>query len=468
MVDGGKFTGSPVPPGVHSGHEQIGSSGTRDDLRKVVTSAVPVYLSMLVTVLASAIDSVVLGRFDTAALATFAVLIGLYGPSNAAITGAVRGVLPFVAECRDGPARDLAARLRDGIVLAVTVGALGAVVVASAPLIARTAGVSERMTSGMGPTPYLLAAALIVNSVGVVATFCLTGLGHARLAMRAGFAAAAVSVLLSPSLVLGLAGLPRLGLPGAGVAMLSAVTVNAVVAWVGLARVVGPGPLERRPDLRQVVRMARVGVPTAASVLIKFGILGYVAFVAARRGPVTAASHNVGDSLVRLTFTAAVAVGLAVVSVVAVRVAAGDRDGVRRGVLSGVWLVLAVLGLLATVLVVRSGDVVRLYTTDPAVRELVASVVPLVAVAVLLDGTQAVLGFGLTALKRTGPSLVMFAVCYGSLALSAEPVARRSGLAGLWGGLALANLLLVAGQFAAFWWASARLRSTPGAGPVVR
>ncbi|RDI23083.1 hypothetical protein [Lentzea flaviverrucosa] len=44
----------------------------------------------------------------------------------------------------------------------------------------------------------------------------------------------------------------------------------------------------------------------------------------------------------------------------------------------------------------------------------VTALLTLTAMAILSDGLQAVLGFGLTTLKRSTPSFVVFATCYGT------------------------------------------------------
>lgn len=46
--------------------------------------------------------------------------------------------------------------------------------------------------------------------------------------------------------------------------------------------------------------------------------------------------------------------------------------------------------------------------------------IPIAVLVGVLDSVQVVLGFGLTALKRTGPSLLTFVVGYGTLCLVAD------------------------------------------------
>ena len=155
-----------------------------------------------------------------------------------------------------------------------------------------------------------------------------------------------------------------------------------------------------------------------------------------------AAAHNIATGLVSLTFTAAVAVGQAVVPVVSAR---SGREDVRRAVTAGLMITTVVLAAICVIIVL--GDVELLFTDDPAVADAVGGLLGLIVLVVLADGVQAVLGFGLTGLKRTTPSLLVFAVCYGALAVVALAV---RGLTGLWVALAVANLAVAVGQGIAF------------------
>ncbi|GAA4301237.1 hypothetical protein ACFQY7_18010 [Actinomadura luteofluorescens] len=75
-----------------------------------------------------------------------------------------------------------------------------------------------------------------------------------------------------------------------------------------------------------------------------------------------------------------------------------------------------------------------------------AELLPLVLAATMADVFQALFGFGLIGIKRTVPSMMCFAVCYGALAIAAGPAAAMGGLSGLWGALLSANLVLTAAQ----------------------
>jgi MATE family multidrug resistance protein len=203
--------------------------------------------------------------------------------------------------------------------------------------------------------------------------------------------------------------------------------------------------------------LAKVGIPMAGTVLVKFTVLGVLALAAARIGTSAAAVHNIATSVVGLTFTAAVVVGQAGVPVIS-EYATGDAPArVRRGIRAGLAVAMIALGVPCVLMVLFRSEVAGLFTADPEVLLMMAALLPLVALSILADGVQAVLGFGLTGLKRTVPSFVVFTVVYGALALVSLPIAGASGLTGLWITLVVANALVAAGQGWAFHRAAGQL-----------
>ena len=444
----------------------VAGSATGDHglVRRTITTALPLYLTMVASSAAGLVDTAMLGRHATASLAAFALTMAVYTPATATVAGAMRGVMPFVAAHDDEPDA-LVPVVRDGIWLGILTGLLGAAAVCAVPLIGLASGVPQETLSALGPLPFLLAASVLVAAVGNSATSTLVGLGRSRLVMRAGTTGTAAAVLLSLTLVNGIGPFGGLGLPGAGVAMLVSSSISAVVAHWGLRRstVLAGHPLAPgRPHPRAVLELAGVGLPLAATVLIKFAVLGVLAIAAARLGTVDAAAHSIAVSLVSLMFTAAVAIGQATIPLMAPHLKAKDVRGLRAGVRAGAKTALGAVLLLGGALAVLPGPVLSLFTHDPVARHQVLTLIPLVLLVVITDALQAVFGFGLIAIKNTVPSLIAFAVCYGLLALAAVPLAALGGLTALWLALLAANALLVVGQVGFFHQRSGRL-ATPAA-----
>ncbi|MFJ3838882.1 MATE family efflux transporter [Streptomyces sp. NPDC054904] len=442
-------------------------TGDRGLVARTITAALPLYLTMVASSVAGLVDTAVLGRHATATLAAFALTMAVHTPATATVAGAMRGLMPFVAAHDDDPDA-LVPVVRNGIWLGIATGLLGAAAVCAVPLIGLASGVPQETLSALGPLPALLAASVLVAAVGNSATSTLVGLGRSKLVMRAGTAGTAAAVLLSLTLVNGVGPFGGLGLPGAGVAMLVSSLISAVVAHWGLRRstLLAGHPLGLgRPHPRAVLELAGVGLPLAATVLIKFAVLGVLAIAAARVGTVDAAAHSIAVSLVGLMFTAAVAIGQATIPLMAPHLKTGNVRGLRAGVRAGAKTALGAVVLLGCVLALLREPMISLFTHDPAARHQVLALLPLVLLVVVTDALQAVFGFGLIAIRNTVPSLIAFATCYGLLALAAVPLAALGGLNALWLALLAANVLLVVGQVGFFHQRSGRL-ATSEPGPV--
>ncbi|WP_328676538.1 MATE family efflux transporter [Streptomyces sp. NBC_00343] len=425
----------------------------------IARAAAPLYVSTLAASAGSLVDTALLGRHATVSLAAFAVTIAVFSPATATVAGALRGVMPFVAPHRDDP-EGLLPVVRSGMWLAFVVGGVCAAAVCAVPLLGEVFGVPGAVLDQLGLFPWMLAGSVLLIAVNSSASSVLVALGRSAQVMRSGLVGTGVSVALSVMLVGGPGPLPSFGLAGAGVAMLGSSAVGAGLNQYALRRrtVLAGRPIRPgRPDPREVLRLARVGVPLGATVLVKFSVLGVLTFVAARIGTDSAAVHSVSESLVNVVFTAAVAVGQATVPLIAGCAEERDLARIRRSVDAGIGVALCAVVVLGAVLVVFRDPVIGLFTKGQGLADQVVRLLPLVLAVVVTDALQAVAGFGLVGLKRTVPSLVSTAVWFGMLAAVAVPVADAAGLAGLWTALACANLLQAVTKFVSFRRHSARI-----------
>lgn len=314
---------------------------------QIVKTALPRYVTTLIASVGALINTATLGRHGTASLAAFVVAIAVYGPVVTTVAGVMRGMMPYVVEHENDPRR-LGALLNNGLWLGYAVGVVGAITVLSTEHIGRVTGVAEPVLRGLGMLPALLALAVVSQSVGAAASSTLVALGRGRTVMRAGLISTAATVGLSALLVLGPGPLPALGVTGAGTAMLASSVIYTTQAQLalrhiaGLHRTVLPG----RPDRREVILLARTGIPMAGTVLVKFTVLGVLTFAAARLGAQQTAVHGVAESLVNLIYTVAVSIGQAVVPMVGQSVRAADLDSARRAVRMGAVVAFLWVGLL--------------------------------------------------------------------------------------------------------------------------
>ncbi|GAA2400137.1 polysaccharide biosynthesis C-terminal domain-containing protein [Nonomuraea africana] len=405
--------------------------------RAIAGAALPLLLSSVTGLAGSLVVTSVLGRHETAALAAYALTTAVHHPALMAVVGGLRGLGPFVAPFRDDPPAVVPV-LRDARWLALLIGTAGAVAVACAPLIAALSGVR---VAGFGVLPVTLALSLLVSASNGGANIVLVSLGRSRQVLWSSAASTLVVVILVPVMV------PAWGLTGAGVAFLCSSLAGAGIANLALRRVLGRPVGRGRPRVQEITRIARVSLPLSGTLLIKFAGLGVVAYAAARTGVAGSAAHAILYSLTGFLMLPALAVAQASVPEIArANGMAGKRHGAR------VALTLAICGAGAGVLVVLllMDPLTRAFTTDVAVRAQVTAVAALMLSATLADAGNVVMGFGLTAMKRSSSSLRSLAIGWGLMATAAGPVAGAWGLPGLWTAMLATNLLLLALQGSAF------------------
>ncbi|MEV0350544.1 MATE family efflux transporter [Nonomuraea sp. NPDC050680] len=406
----------------------------------LLRAAVPLFLSMIATTVGTLVVTSVLGRHATVTLAAFAVMSAVLNPASAAVVGALRGLAPFVAPYKDSPAAAVPI-LRDARWLTLLVGTVGALAVLCVPLLARATGVPAEVVAELGPLSWLLALYLLVFASGGGANTVLVALGRSRQVLWSSLAASAAMIGGTVALV------PPLGLTGVGVAWLLSGVAGVLVSNLCLRRALGTRVGQGRPRIREIVRLGRVSIPLAGTVLIKFGGLGVVTFAASTTGIRDVAAHAVLSTLTGFIMLASISVAQASVPEVA---RARDATEARRANRAAALLALAGTAVAAAVLLGFGDSALVLFSDDASVRERVAALLPLMLLASTADGAQAVQGIGLTALKRSGASLIYFAVGYGVMVAVAAPVAAAWGLVGLWWLMAVTNGVLVVLQGSGF------------------
>ncbi|MFI6992370.1 polysaccharide biosynthesis C-terminal domain-containing protein [Nonomuraea wenchangensis] len=408
--------------------------------RTLLRAAVPLFGTMSAGIVAQLVGTSLLGHQATAQLAAFTLAGAVLNPVTAAVAGGLRGAAPFVAVHRDRPAEAVAV-LKDARWLALGLGAAGAGVMLAVPSIARAGGAPDEAVAELGRLPLLLALHVLLYAAGSGANGVLVALGRSRLVLWSGLAGTGTQVALSLALV------PRMGVQGVGVALLGSTAVAVAVSNGVLSRLTGSSPWPGRPRARLIVRMARVGVPMSAMLVIKFTVMGGVAYTAARTGVQGAAAHAILIALDGFLGLAAFAAAQAATPEIAR--AASPRDARR---VSGAAVMVAAAGVLVggLVLLLPDGAVLGAFTPDAAVLGLAGGLVPLLLAFSLVGNCGIVVAYGLVGLRRSTWQLASAGTGYGLLALTMTPATEAGGLAGLWTAMVASAVLIGGMQVAGF------------------
>jgi MATE family multidrug resistance protein len=232
---------------------------------------------------------------------------------------------------------------------------------------------------------------------GLLAFFALRytseGLGRTKPIMYIGFLALALNVLGNWVFIYGKYGMPRLGAVGCGVA-------TAISMWAMFIAMLLHMRMHRayrrfsffarieRPNLRVLRELTRIGAPIAGSVLAEGGLFVTAALMMGAMGATTAGGHQIALNYASFMFMVPLAISSATTIHVGHTLGRGDRHGGRRAGMLGIALCSAVMLISALLIVLLNDQIAALYTRDPRVRELAATLLLMAALFQFSDGVQ--------------------------------------------------------------------------------
>ncbi|WKX69870.1 MATE family efflux transporter [Streptomyces sp. XD-27] len=346
----------------------------RTHRRRLLTLAGPVYFELLAGVLAGIVNMVWVARLGGDAVAAVAVATNVENVLLGVILMAGSGTTVLVA--RAAGARDLAA-VRSAVRGGWALCALLIPPVAIGGWFLREPLARLVLGGADGPVHDLTVGYFAVSLPGVAVFFAqnlldgaLKGAGDTRTPMRLAFLANALILVLDPLLILGLLGLPELGVQGAAVATVAGRTAAFAAGCAALrrnrllrqARAVPPAA-RTAAALRAT---AATGLPMSGDFLIRMaGSLALVAIVA-RLGVTSVAAYGIATKAMYVATMAFYAVRQAAAIHTAHTLGAG-RDQ-RRAIGRQALLLGAAFGAVAAVaLLVVAPWVMRGFGAEPDV-----------------------------------------------------------------------------------------------------
>jgi MATE family multidrug resistance protein len=426
----------------------------RDELRRVLRLSLPLAGAQVGTMLMGVVDTVVLGRFSTEALAAAAVGNALVFGVLLVGQGVLRGIDPIVSQAhgaRDGAAAGLA--LQRGLVLLVAVSPLvGAIwlgteafllATGQPPALARDA---HRFVLVQIPSIPFFLAFFVLRSY-------LQGREIVRPALLVVLAANVLNAVLNWALVFGHLGSPRLGLIGGGLAVaLSRAAMALGLAWLVWRARLHEGawvPWSRAAfDAAELRRILAIGIPIALQMGLEVWAFSAAALLAGRLGAESVAAHSIALQWAALSFMLPLGIGQAAVTRVGNLIGARAPADAERAAWVAIGLGAAVMALWALVFVAGREWLPRLYTGEAVVIALSASVLPIAAAFQIFDGTQVVAAGVLAGMGRTRPAAILNLVGHWLLGLPLAwglGVRAGLGLPGIWWGLAFGLAVVASG-----------------------
>lgn len=349
---------------------------TPGGIAEVAVLAWPAVLQTLSDTAMQITDSVIVGRLGVTELGAVGFAGVWLWTLTCALVGAGTGVQTFVAQAYGARQhRACGAWAWQG---------LYALVPASVVWFALAGLALGPFLLVLGPSPELHARAVeyglarLCGGPAIVAAVVLAsffrGLGDTRTPLVAAVIANVLNAVLTYGLVFGVAGLPRLGVAGAGIATAASSWLGAALLFAAfrrgaLARRYGTRP-RRRASRRDVTRLLRLSLPIGGQWVLDMASFAVFTTLIARMGDVQMAASQAMIQLLSLSFMQALGISIASAALVGRYVGARDMEAAERSHRSAVGLGVLLAVVVAALFLAFPETLLRAFTSDEQVLAL--------------------------------------------------------------------------------------------------
>ncbi|MBV8074596.1 MAG: MATE family efflux transporter [Candidatus Eremiobacteraeota bacterium] len=283
---------------------------------------------------------------------------------------------------------------------------------------------------------------------------CMRGMGDSRLPFYFLVLYTAMQMLVTPALIFGWLGLPRIGVLAAawGTIVASLVTLSVVIFTLRAMRsplALGQIAHALVPRGRLVLTLLRIGLPTGTQlILISLAEIAVISFVNRFGSNATAAYAAVNQITSYVQFPA-ISIGIAASIFGAQSIGAGRVDRLRKVVHASVAMNYVLEGALILIVYVFANWILGLFLTSESTHEIARALLNITLWSYAIFGNAAVIS-GIV--RSSGDVLFPTAIAVASIWLIEVPVAwylsHRIGLAGVWYGYPAAYIVNLFAQFA--------------------
>jgi len=417
---------------------------TRDELRALLTLAVPVVVVQVGMMLMGVVDTLMVGHLSAAALAAVALgnlyffAVAIFG------MGVLMSLDPVIAQAvgaRDDPA--IARGVQRGMLLAALLS------IPAMILLWPGEGVFTWLHQPVDVVPLAASyARLIIPGVLPFLAFAvlrqtLQAMGRMRAIVITIVAANLLNIFLNWILIFGHLGAPALGVDGSAIATTCSRWAMALLlmglSWPALRRHVLP----IRPDVFRLVplgRMLRLGAPIGAQFELEYSAFGLTGVLMGQLGTSQMAGHQVALNLASLTYMVPLGVSAAASVLVGQAVGRDDALSARRFARAALVVGAAFMLITGTMFLSVPRLLASLYTNASDVIVVAAALLPLAGLFQVFDGIQVVASGVLRGLGDTRSPMIINLIGFWIIGIPVGLLLGfRAGMGaqGLWWGLVL-------------------------------
>jgi MATE family multidrug resistance protein len=428
----------------------------RADFLLTLRLALPLIIAEVGWMSMGIVDTIMVGRLPNSAVAIGATGLGQSLYHSIAIFGGglLLGLDTFVAHAYGREdLNDARISLVNGIFLAFALTPILMLAVSSWPALMQRFGISAELVEPM--RPYL--RALNWGTLPLLSYFALRrylqAVSVATPIMVALISANVVNAIGNWILIYGHLGFRAMGITGSGwstcIARIYMAGVLAVtLLWVESKRSLPGWVGGIRIDVQRMWALLKLGSPAAMQILCEIGAFSAATALCARLGPVPLSGHEIALNCAALTYMVPLGISSAAAVRVGQRLGRRDAEGARRAGWSAIMLGAGFMTCAGIVFVTFPKLIARLFSPDPTVIRVGATLLLVAAAFQLFDGLQTVATGALRGAGDTKTPMLANLVAYWLIGLPLGYLLcfrLHWGAIGVWIGLCIGLIIIGSG-----------------------
>lgn len=341
--------------------------------KQIFIIGLPILLGQLGVIVTGFIDTMMVGRYSTEALASASFVNSLFNLMNIVCLGFSYGLTPIVgAYFAKGEKSRIGAMMKTALVLNLLFGLLCGLIMLLLYVFLDEMGQPEELLPLM--KPYFIV--ILLSMIPIVAVNALRqftdGITDTKLGMIILLGGNVLNILGNWVFIYGKLGFPEWGLFGAGVSTLIA-RVSMLLVYVVCLCVMSEyreylrGFIDGIVNLRDFVSIGKVSLPISMQMGMETGIFTVATVFVGWLGADYLAAYQVILVMGTLGFMVYYSFGASMSIMIANYSGVGDMEKVRCCAQAGFHIILASAVVASVLLLVGGEDVIRLFTDDDTV-----------------------------------------------------------------------------------------------------
>ncbi len=431
----------------------IGLQTLRAEFRPTLQFAIPLVLAELGWMSMAIVDTMMVGRLPSSAVAISAVSLGGILVHVLAFFGGglLIGLDTLVSQAFGaGQREDCHRSLLHGIYLSLALTPLLMAPVWFFDPLLRFARISPDIISVAVPYSRAMAWGTLPLLLYFAVRRCMQGMNMVRPISFALVTANIINAVGNWLLIYGRLGAPAMGAVGSGWSTAFARVYLATILvgyllWYDQTHRTELLRTPIQPELARIRRLIALGFPAAMQITLEIGVFALVTALIGRLGAIPLASHQI--ALNTVSFTYMVPLGISSAAAVRVGQAIGRKDPAAAGAAGGtaIFLGAAFMTCASAALLLFPRWIARMFTPDETVIHSTILLLAAGAAFQLFDGLQTVATGALRGAGDTRTPMFWHFTAYWIIGLPLGAwlcFGRGWGAFGLWSGLSLALILI--------------------------